>query len=99
MSLLVAAVDVARGREDDVPDAEFVGGPEDVLGPVAVDGERLVAAVVGRVRARDGREMDDRVGPPHRRLDVAVLPDVPPSEPDGSIAKRPHQRPRRTGRE
>jgi len=69
-------VEVTRGREDNVLDAEFARGTDDVLGAVVVDVERLLAAFVGAVGARDRGEMDDGVRVPHRVLDVAVLADV-----------------------
>jgi len=73
-------VEVARGREYDVLDAEFAGGAHDVLRALVVDVERFLAALVGAVSTRDGRKVDDGVRVPHGVFDVAVLADVAPLE-------------------
>ncbi len=73
-------VDVTRGGEHDVVDAEFPRRPQDVLRPVVVDTARLGRAVVGAVRAGDRREVDHRVTPPGSRLHVAVLGHVTAAE-------------------
>jgi len=71
-----AAVDVARGGEHEVVDAQFPRPDEDVLGAIVVDREGLLAAVGGTRGARDGREVKDAVDTAHRALDVAILANV-----------------------